>query len=111
MLTQYDLAISDSRTAVTLDAGSPDTPSLYDAIGTNLQALSRPGDAIAEHTRAIQSAPIGDSRLGGFHLNRSFAYLASGDREHALQDAIDAQRLGVSVGPEYWKKLGVQLKQ
>jgi Flp pilus assembly protein TadD len=110
MLRQYDSAVADSRKAITLDAGNSETPSIYDAIGTILQTMNRPGEAVGEHTRAIQSAPIGDPRLGGFHLNRSFAYLASGDRENALQDAIAAQRQGVPVSPEHWKKLGVELK-
>jgi len=110
MLNQYESAIADSRAAIALDAASPDTPSLYDAIGTNLQAMNRPGDAIAEHTKAIQATPMGDSRLGGFHLNRSFAYLASGDRGNALQDAVAAEGQGIPVKPEYWKKLGVEPK-
>ncbi len=106
MLGEHERSIADSRRAIEVDPGNPDNHALRDAIGLNLQALSRYREAVAEHDLAIRTAPYGDPRIAGYYLNRSFAWMGLGDRDRALKDAQEVQRLGATVSEAYLRKLG-----
>jgi tetratricopeptide (TPR) repeat protein len=105
MLHEYALAIADTRRAIELDPSNPESPVLHDAIGTYLMALGRSKEAIAEYGEAIRTAPPGDPRLPGFYFNRSLAWRSLGNRSQALRDALEAQRLGAPIDPEYLQGL------
>lgn len=102
-----DRAIADSRRALELDPQNPENHALWDAIGQYEQKLGRWRDAVAAHDQAIRLAPFNDPRVPGYYVNRSFAYTGLGDRDAALRDAREAERLGATLAPAYWKKLGV----
>jgi len=107
MAGAFERAIADSRRALELDPQNPDNHALWDAVGQYEQRLGRWREAVAAHDQAIRLAPMNDPRVPGYYVNRSFAYSGMGDRDAAVNDARQAERLGASLGPAYWKKLGV----
>lgn len=73
-----------------------------DARSLNLAGLcySSVGDA-ANAIRFFDRAIAVNPRQGAFWLNRSQAHVQTQNRDKALSDALQAQRLGASVDPDY----------
>lgn len=107
MLRDYEKAIADTRRALELDPSNSENHVLLDAIGQYFQAMHRYREAVAQHEQAIRTAPYGDPRIPGYYLNRSFAWLGSGNREAARSDARAAQQLGAVLSEAYLRKLGL----
>jgi len=106
MLREYEKAIADSRRAIELDPRNLNNFQEHGAIGDALMRLGRHREAIVDYDGAIRGARPGEPRLGGYYLNRSYAWSALGDRGRALSDAREAQRLGTWVDPSYLGRLG-----
>ena len=63
--------------------------------------LKNPTAALADFDRAIALAP----KQGLYYLNRANCYFSLGDKPKALQSALQAQRLGQAVRPEFLENL------
>jgi len=99
-------SISDYRRAIELEPEHPSNYQLWGAIGSALETLHRPEEAIAALDEALRLAPPADPMRGAFHLYRSRAWWARGDRGKAARDAEEARRLGTAIDAEYLRKLG-----
>ena len=74
---------------------------VYDMRGLSDQGLGRLREAEADFGAAIRLDP----RNGTALVNRSRLRLQAGDRAGALEDALTAQRLGVTLAPGYLESL------
>jgi len=107
-LKEYERSIADSRRAIELGPNHPENYVQFGSIGVALQKLNRHREAIAELDTAIRLGPPGDPRSEGhYHLYRSYAWWALGERTNALNDAREALRLGANVNPEYRRQIGM----
>jgi tetratricopeptide (TPR) repeat protein len=68
--------------------------------GVNHQKQKHFADAIASFSKAIELSPT-----GFYYLSRSEAWLASGHKENALNDALKAKEFGANVSEAYFNKL------
>lgn len=106
MAGDFERSIADYRRAIELEPEYPSNYQLWGAIGGALDVLRRPQEAITALDEAIRLTPPADPMRGTFHLYRSRAWLALGDRDKAVRDAAEAERLGAVIDAEYRKKLG-----
>jgi tetratricopeptide (TPR) repeat protein len=97
--------VSDLAHLLSADPNDPGRSVYANALGSALQAMGRPREAVDAFDRAIQGARAGDPRLPEYYLNRSASRLALGDRAGARADAEQATRLGATVPPEYRQSL------
>jgi tetratricopeptide (TPR) repeat protein len=102
LLKDYGKAFEDYRHAATMDPANPES---HFQVGVVLHDLRRYQEAIAEYDAALRLAPVGDPRSGRYHLYRSYAWSALGERKNALSDALEAQREGQAVDPSYLRGL------
>ncbi len=103
LANDFGRALEDGRRAAALDPANPEN---HFQMGLALHGLRRDREAIAEYDAALRLTPGGDSRSGRYHLYRSYAWSALGDRRNALSDAQEAQRAGEAVDPAYLRGLG-----
>jgi len=106
MAGDLERSVSDYRRALELEPDFANNYQLWGAIGGALEALHRPREAIAACDEALRLAPPADPMRGAFHLSRSRAWFALGDRGKAVRDAEEARRLGAAVDADYSRKLG-----
>jgi protein O-mannosyl-transferase len=106
MTRRFESAIEDSRRAIELDPANSANYLQAGSIGYALLQLGRHREAIAQFDDAIRTSPSGEPRLGAYYLYRSVSRSALGDTTSALQDAVEARRLGASVDAAYLHRLG-----
>jgi tetratricopeptide (TPR) repeat protein len=106
MAGDLERSVADYRRAIELEPDNAANYQLWGAIGGALEVLGRPRESIAACDQAIRLAPTGDPLRGAFHLYRSRAWLALGERSNAARDAAEARRLGTAIDAEYLKKIG-----
>jgi len=85
-------AISDFSNALRLNLDPSLVPDTYNDRGVAYLRNKKAADAISDFTKAIQLRPI-----AAYYMNRSEAYAALGDGEHAAQDRTEAIRLDPNV--------------
>ena len=85
-------AISDFSNALRLNLDPSLVPDTYNDRGVAYLRNKKAADAISDFTKAIQLRPIAE-----YYMNRSEAYAALGDGEHAAQDRTEAIRLDPNV--------------
>jgi len=104
---EFEKAVADRRRVMELDPKNPMNYVQLGSIALALQQLGRQREAIAAYDQAITLAPETDSqRLSGYYLRRSQGFWSLHDREHALNDARQAARLGAAVDSTYLRQLG-----
>jgi len=104
---EFEKAVADRRRVVDLDPRNPMNYVQMGSIALAYQQLGRQRDAVAAYDRAIGMAPGTDrQRLAGYFLRRSQGWWALHDREHALNDARAAARMGAAVDSTYLRELG-----
>ncbi|HET9950805.1 MAG TPA: tetratricopeptide repeat protein [Candidatus Eisenbacteria bacterium] len=102
----HERAVEEGRRVIAFAPGDPSNYLYYGLVGTSLLALKKDREAIASLDEALRLAPAGEPRRGGFHLARSQAWAAVGDRTRALEDAREAMRLDPSIGAAFRKSVG-----
>ncbi len=100
---EFGRAIEDFHRAAAQDPANPEN---HFQMGFALEQLRRDREAIAEYNAALRLIPAGDPRSGRYHLYRSYAWSALGERGNALSDAQEARRAGEAVDAAYLRGLG-----
>lgn len=103
---EHERSLADRRKTISLDPENPRNYLQWGSVAVALSELRRHREAVAAFDEAIRTAPPGDVRTGTYHLQRSRAWRALGDRARALEDARAALRLGTRVEAAYLRELG-----
>jgi protein O-mannosyl-transferase len=105
-MRENERSIADRRRVIALAPADPGNYLQLGEIGFALAQLERHREAIEAFDGALRLAPGGEPRLGDYHLGRSRSLWVLGERGRALDDALEARRLGVKVEPDYLRQLG-----
>jgi protein O-mannosyl-transferase len=94
----FELSANDVTTYLKFEPGDADMINIRALCFLNLKRYK---ESIADFNRAIELKPD----QGIFYQNRSSYYNSVSDKQHALEDILKAQQLGVKVNPDYIKFL------
>ncbi len=105
-MKEYGRAAADRRKAIEIAPGNPANDEEYFWLGASLQRLDRQQEAADALSEAIRTARVGSTRVGRYHLSRAYSREALHDRQGAVADAHEAQRLGEKVDPAFLRAIG-----
>lgn len=97
-INDSDRAIKNYNQAIKLD---PKMAKAYNNRGVAYVGKKEYDLAIADFTKVIELDP----KHGKAYFNRSIAHWCKSDKEKARQDVQKAQELGITVDPEFIKKI------
>jgi tetratricopeptide (TPR) repeat protein len=97
-LNNNDDAISNYSKAIKLD---PKMVKAYNNRGVAYVGRNQYEQAIDDFTKVIELDP----KHGKAYNNRAIAYWSKGDKEKARQDLEKAKTLGITVDPDFFKKI------